>query len=111
MPRQFRPRKDLNLDRMFETRSDAWEKVGLSFQVNQRVVKRSQWQALVFLVALVAVDIACHILLNHSHDKAGCTTPPRCRQVSLLYNWGAGDLETVVRVVAPAIGWLPPVRR
>src|ERR1700754_1223011 len=100
MPRQFRPRKDLNLDRMFETRSDAWEKVGLSFEVNQRVVKRSQVQAIVFLLALVAVDIASHILLNHSHDRRGCTTAPNCGHVSLLSNWGAGDLETVVRIIS-----------
>jgi small conductance mechanosensitive channel len=109
MPRQFRPRKDLNLDRMFETRSDAWEKVGLSFEVNQRVVKRSQVQAIVFLLALVAVDIASHILLNHSHDRRGCTTAPNCGHVSLLSNWGAGDLETVVRIISVvlviALGW------
>jgi small conductance mechanosensitive channel len=109
MPRQFRPRKAPNLDRMFETRSDAWEKVGLSFEVNKREVKKSQWQATVLLIGLIAVDIASHTLLNHSHDKSGCTTAPNCRQVSLLYNWGAGDLETVVRIISVllvlALGW------
>ena len=90
MPRQFRPRREqLNLDRMFETRSDAWEKVGLSFEVNEREVKKAQWRAVVFLVGVVAVTITSHILLNESHDKSGCTTAPNCRQVSLLYNWGA----------------------
>jgi small-conductance mechanosensitive channel len=94
---------------MFETRSDAWEKVGLSFEVNQREVRKSQWQAVVFLVGLVAVVIASHILLNHSHDRSGCTTAPNCRQVSLLYNWGAGDLEPLVRIISVllvlALGW------
>ena len=110
MPRQFRPRREqLNLDRMFETRSDAWEKVGLSFEVNEREVKKAQWRAVVFLVGVVAVTITSHILLNESHDKSGCTTAPNCRQVSLLYNWGVGDLETVVRIISVllvlALGW------
>jgi small-conductance mechanosensitive channel len=94
---------------MFETRSDAWEKVGLSFEVNERDVKRAQVRSVVFLVGVVAVTIAAHILLNPSHDKKGCTTAPNCRQVSLLYNWGLGDLETLVRIIAVvlvlALGW------
>ena len=110
MPRQFRPRREqLNLDRMFETRSDAWEKVGLSFEVDEREVRKSQWRAVIFLIGLIAVNVAAHILLNPSHDKNGCTTAPRCQQVSRLYNWGAGDLEPVVRVLAVilvlALGW------
>ena len=94
---------------MFETRSDAWEKVGLSFEVNQREVKKAQWRALVFLAGLIAVNIASHILLNKSHDLKTCTTAPNCRQVSLLTNWGAADLETVVRIISVllvlALGW------
>ncbi|HEY6522328.1 MAG TPA: mechanosensitive ion channel family protein [Solirubrobacteraceae bacterium] len=94
---------------MFETRSDAWEKVGLSFEVNEREVRKAQWRAVVFLIGLIAVYIASHILLNQSHDKSGCTTAPRCQQVSLLYNWGVAELEPVVRVLAVilvlALGW------
>ncbi len=89
MPRQFRPRRDLNLDRMFETRSDAWEKVGLSFEVNKREVRRAQWQAIVFLLAVIAVDIASHILLNNSHDRSGLHDGPRCGTVSLLSQLGS----------------------
>ena len=109
MPRQFRPRKDLNLDRMFETRSDAWEKVGLSFEVNQKEVKRAQRQAIFFLIAIIAVFVATNILLNKTHDNPGSTTAPNCRHVSLLTTWGAGDLETVVRIIAVLLvigfGW------
>jgi small-conductance mechanosensitive channel len=94
---------------MFETRSDAWEKVGLSFEVNQREVRKAQWRAMAFLVGLIAVNIALHVLLNKSHDKSGCTTAPNCRQVSLLSNWGASDLETPVRIIAVllvlGLGW------
>lgn len=109
MPRQFRPRKDLNLDRMFETRSDAWEKVGLSFQVNQREVKRAQREAIFFVLGIIGIYVATRILLDRTHDKAGCTTTPYCRQVSLLAHWGAGGLETLVQIAAALLvlllGW------
>jgi small conductance mechanosensitive channel len=56
MPRQSKlRRRDLNLDRMFETRSEAWEKVGLSVDVNERVVRRARREAAVIAGLLVAV--------------------------------------------------------
>ncbi|HET9124169.1 MAG TPA: mechanosensitive ion channel family protein [Solirubrobacteraceae bacterium] len=55
MPRQFKPRRDLNLDRMFETRSDAWEAAGLSVGFNERVVQRSRRQAVVLLPLFIAI--------------------------------------------------------
>lgn len=107
MPRPFRPRRDLNLDRMFETRSDAWEAVGLSFEVNERVVKRSRRRAIGFLVALIAVEVGSHLLLDRTHLR---TCAPACHgEVSLLHRWGAGSAETPVRiaiaVVVVALGW------
>ena len=43
MPRQFKPnRRELNLERMFETRSDAWERVGLSIDVDERESQRAK---------------------------------------------------------------------
>ena len=109
MPRQFRPRRDLNLDRMFETRSDAWEKVGLSFEVNQKEVKRAQRHAVGFLLGIIGVFVVTHILLSKTHDKAGCTTAPNCAHVSLITNWGGSGLETVVRITAAIVvlllGW------
>src|SRR5579875_868102 len=55
MPRQFKPRRDLNLDRMFETRSEAWEAAGLSVGFNERVVKRARVQAIVLLPLFIAI--------------------------------------------------------
>src|SRR5579875_1611805 len=57
MPRQFRPHTDLNLDRMFETRSDAWEAAGLSVGFNERVVRRARQEALVLLPLFIAILI------------------------------------------------------
>jgi small conductance mechanosensitive channel len=58
MPRQFKPRRDLNLDRMFETRSEAWDRVGLSVDYSQRAVKRAQREALVLVPLLIALLVA-----------------------------------------------------
>ncbi len=109
MPRQFRPRRDLNLDRMFETRSDAWEKVGLSFEVNQREVRSAQRQGIFFLLGVIGVDVAAHLLLDRSHDAARCAGKLHCQQVSLLHRWGVANLATPVRILLVigviALGW------
>ncbi len=106
MPRQFRPRpKDLNLDRMFETRSDAWERVGLSFEVNKREVKRAQGRALLLLILVIAVDVAIHIVTSRSRSCPKRTAD----SCSLLGNWHVVGLTTPLRIVAGilvlALGW------
>jgi len=105
MPRQFRPRKDLNLDRMFETRSDAWERVGLSFDVNEKEVKKAQRRAVVWFVLFILVDIGIHVLT--SLDRA-CPARP-ANNCSLLGNWGVQSLTTPVKIVGGiavlALGW------
>ncbi len=75
MPRQFKSPKDLNLDRMFETRSDAWEAAGLSVGFNKRIVKRSRRQTAVLLPLFIAIlifwghhwEILAHISYVHHH--------------------------------------------
>jgi small conductance mechanosensitive channel len=98
MPRQFKTRKDLNLDRMFETRSDAWEAVGLSVEFNERVVKRARREAIFLLALLVAVLVAydhrtsifSHHLIVGSHRHATSF---------------ATGLQIVVVLAMIAIGW------
>jgi small-conductance mechanosensitive channel len=106
MPRQFRPRpKDLNLDRMFETRSDAWEKVGLSFEVNEKEVRRAQRQAALWLLLLIVVDVGIHIVTSRTRS---CPKRPE-NDCSLLGNWHLVGLTTPLRIVAGllvlGIGW------
>jgi small-conductance mechanosensitive channel len=43
---------------MFETRSEAWEKVGLSVDVSDRVVKRARREAAVIVALIIAVLVA-----------------------------------------------------
>lgn len=98
MPRQFRPRRDLNLDRMFETRSDAWEAVGLSFEVNEQAVRRARRQALVLAPALIALDVFFNVVYNKPQNGR-----------TLLYRWGVWSLHVPLRIagaiVALALGW------
>ncbi len=95
MPRQFKPTKDLIPDRMFETRSDAWERVGLAFEVNQRAVQRARRQAIVLVPLLIVLDVAAHRVLN---DNA-----------KVLRHAGLGSLQTPIRIVAVlaviGLGW------
>ena len=66
MPRRFKPpKRDLYLERMFETRSDAWEAAGLSVgETSEHEVKRARSEALILVPLLVAVIIA----YNHRAD-------------------------------------------
>src|ERR1700756_1488315 len=59
MHRQFKPsRRDLNLERMFETRSDAWERVGLSIDVDERESKQARNNVFLLVPLLIAVIVA-----------------------------------------------------
>ncbi len=61
MIRRLKTQRDqLRLDHMFETRSEAWEKVGLAMQTSQRAVKRARREALVLLPLLVGILVAYH---------------------------------------------------
>lgn len=55
MRQRLRQRKDLHLERMFETRSDAWERVGLAVNVSQRVVRRARREIAILLPLLIGV--------------------------------------------------------
>src|SRR5437588_4173671 len=54
MLRRLKAQSD-HLERMFETRSDAWEKVGLAMQTSQRTVRRAQREVVVLLPLLIGV--------------------------------------------------------
>jgi small-conductance mechanosensitive channel len=50
--------QEMRFDRMFDTRSEAWEKVGLAMQTSQRAVKRAQREVVVLLPLLIGVLVA-----------------------------------------------------
>ena len=91
MPRQFKSRRDLNLDRMFETRSDAWAAVGLSVDFSQRAVRRAQRETAVLLPLFIA------LLVFYDHRK-GVLGKHEARVL-------ATPLQVVVVLAMIAIGW------
>ena len=58
MPEPPPSRKDLYRERMFETSSQAWEKVGLAGQVSRATVRRARRQAVLLLLLLAGVLVA-----------------------------------------------------
>src|SRR3984885_8097480 len=112
MPRQSKFRRDLNFDRMFETRSEAWEKVGLSVDVSDRVVRRARREAAV----IVALLIGALVVYSSRADIVGketlktLQTPIQIATVILLVAVGwalAGDIgkaagPTFMRRMDPA---------
>jgi small-conductance mechanosensitive channel len=60
--------------KMFETRSQAWEEVGLLDQVSPRAIKRARWEALLllalFVVVVVVYDNRASLLGVDAHGSA-----------------------------------------
>ena len=85
---------------MFETRSHAWEKVGLAAQVSQETVGRARRQAAVLLLLLAGV------LLAYANRKqffgAGLDTPVRAATVLALVVLGWALARDIGRAAAPA---------
>src|SRR5947209_9370044 len=101
MPTRFtsiRP-EDSRLERMFETRSHAWEAVGLARQVSQQAVRRARRQALALLPLIAGVIIAYanrQQLFGKSLD-----TPVRIATVIALVGLGWARARDVGRAAGP----------
>jgi small-conductance mechanosensitive channel len=76
---------------MFETRSEAWEKVGLAVNVSQRALRRAQREAAVLLPLLIAVLI----LYNERDNLLGRRTA----------NHWLTAIRIVTVIVLLIIGW------
>jgi small conductance mechanosensitive channel len=88
---RLRRSKELHLERMFETRSEAWEKVGLNVAVNERAIRRARIE----IVVLVPLLIGVLVLYGHRDDILGRHA---AEQYSNWIQWG-----TVV--VLLVVGW------
>jgi small conductance mechanosensitive channel len=67
MARFSRKQRDADRERMFETRSHAWEAVGLHVEVNQKALRRARWR-LVFLIPLLVAAFVGETLA-HDHVR------------------------------------------
>jgi small conductance mechanosensitive channel len=64
MPRLFKPRRSAALDRMFETRSEAWAAVGLEVELNRHAMRAAARRLPVELLLVVAVILGRHWALD-----------------------------------------------
>src|ERR1700745_85682 len=89
MRKRLQKSRDLHLERMFETRSEAWERVGVAMSVNKRLIRRARGEIAVFLPLGVGVLVLYHYRVQiFGKDAAN----------NKLIQWG-----TVV--VLLAVGW------
>jgi len=101
MLRRLKAQSD-HLERMFETRSDAWEKVGLAMQTSQRTVRRARREVGVLVPLLIGVLVvyADRLQIFGLH----CVTHQNPRTCGYNNPW-----ETPIRVVTVillvVLGW------
>jgi small-conductance mechanosensitive channel len=100
---RFNRARDLRLERMFETRSDAWERVGLAMDVTQRTARRARRQAAVVLPLLTGVLVV--YALRHQILGVGAEspwqTPVRAGTVIALLALGWALARDIGRAAAP----------
>jgi small conductance mechanosensitive channel len=96
---RLKRRPDLGIERMFETRTDAWEKVGLAANVSPREVKRAQRELVVLVPLLIGVLVA-YSERNHIFGR-GSDTAVRIGTVLLLVALGWGIARALGRAAAP----------
>ncbi len=103
MAKRMRKPADHHFDRMFDTRSEAWERVGLAVGVSQRAVRRAQREALILVPLLVGVLV----VYSHRVQWLGVTassqweTPLQMATVVALVALGWAFSRDVGRAAAP----------
>src|SRR5437588_6493797 len=99
MRNRLKTQRDLHLERMFETRSEAWERVGLSVEIAEGEVRRARVAIAVLLPALIA------LLIVYGHRKS-IFGLPQCQAHSVCTQSSA---ETAIQwgtvVVLLVLGW------
>jgi small conductance mechanosensitive channel len=100
--RQSRP--DFRFDQMFETHSDAWERVGLAVDISQRTLRSAQRRAAILLPLFVAVIV----LYDNYRQWFGIhtnayETPVRIAAVLALLGLGWAVARDVGRAAAPTL--------
>ncbi len=105
--RDLRDLRDLKLDRMFETRSAEWERVGLAVEASDRQVKRAQRQSLVLLPLLIAVIVGYEDyrqqLFTGRHPRLFHIDPTAVQVVTvvLMIVLGVGFAQAIGRAFGP----------
>ena len=103
MAKDPKNRKDLYLERMFETRSEAWEKVGLAIDVNQRAIRKARREAALLLPMIIGVLVLFdnRVSLIGKKTEPGWDTAIRIAAVTMLLALGWALARDIGRAAAP----------
>jgi small-conductance mechanosensitive channel len=103
MWKRDKTRRELHLERMFETRSEAWERVGLAVNVSQRAVRRARREATVLLPLLIGVVVVYGYRkqLFGVGPRSTWDTPIRIATVVVLLVLGWTVARDIGRAAAP----------
>jgi small-conductance mechanosensitive channel len=99
MKERLQKNRDLYLERMFETRSEAWERAGLSVEVNRGEARRARAAVLFLLPLLVAVLV----VYAHRQSIFGlpvCQSHSHCAKTT-----AESVIQWVTVVVLLLVGW------
>lgn len=103
MYNRLRQKRDLHLERMFETRSEAWARVGLAMDVSERAVRKARRQASVLVPLLIGILVVYgyrrQFLGIGAHSQ--WQTPIRIATVLALVSLGWAIARDVGRAAAP----------
>jgi small conductance mechanosensitive channel len=102
-------RPDFRLDQMFETHSDAWERVGLAVDVNKKSVQNARRRAVLEVGLFIAVIVVFdhyerwfHLLNSEGHDThTGLVTVVRIATVLALLALGWAIARDIGRIAGP----------
>jgi small conductance mechanosensitive channel len=113
MSRFSRKQRDADRERMFETRSHAWEAVGLQVEVNQKALRRARWRLVVLIPLVVATFVGESLAHTHVHHlwskvTGRVATSKGSELTHLRHHWIVGQpvITVVAVVVVVALGLL-----
>jgi len=103
MLNRIRTQRDIHFERMFETRSEAWEAAGLTVDFSQRAVRHARRDAAILVPLMIAVGVAYglrrDILTKAQYHQLN--TPIRIATVLILLALGWAVARAFGRMMAP----------
>lgn len=80
----WRTHRDRALDRMFETRSEAWAAAGLEVEINRQAVRKAQRRLPLEVLGIAAVIVGEQLARDHFTTKVLHRQPPKTHVSSVM---------------------------
>jgi small-conductance mechanosensitive channel len=106
MKRFFKPPKEIGLEHMFETRSEAWAATGLEVHVNQEVVSRAQRRLTLLTMLLVAVILGDIKMQDHFDLVRRAHQHPALHLQPSNWHVPQGWLTAAAVLLVLVLGWM-----